>query len=61
LRNTSIDDTAKNTVAELIKDAGYVPVDIETLDESAQLVPSGVLWNSAITELELRERMGQLT
>jgi hypothetical protein len=55
------DDTAKNTVAELIKDAGYVPVDIGTLDESAQLGLSGFLWNSAITELELRERMGQLT
>ena len=55
------DETAKNTVAVLIKDAGYVPVDIGTLDESAPLDPDGVLWNSAITEIELRERLGQLT
>jgi hypothetical protein len=55
------DETAKNAVAALIRDAGYVPVDIGTLDESAPLDPGGVLWNSAITEIELRERLGQLT
>jgi hypothetical protein len=48
---------AKETVAQLIKDAGFLPVDIGTLDESAPLDPGGVLWNSAITEAELRQRL----
>ncbi len=48
---------AKETVAQLIKDAGYLPVDIGTLDQSAPLDPGGVLWNSAITEAELRQRL----
>lgn len=48
---------AKETVVQLIKDAGFLPVDIGTLDESAPLDPGGVLWNSAITEAELRQRL----
>lgn len=48
---------AKETVAQLIKDAGYLPVDIGTLDESEPLDPGGVLWNSAITEAELSQRL----
>ncbi len=51
------DEPAKQTVAALIKDAGYFPVDIGTLDESEPLDPGGVLWNSAITEAELRQRL----
>lgn len=50
---------AKETVAQLIEDAGYFPVDIGTLDESAPLDPGGVLWNSAITETELRQRLNE--
>jgi hypothetical protein len=53
------DEGAKQTVAELIKDAGYVSVDIGTLDESQPLDPDGVLWNSAITEAEIRQRLEQ--
>lgn len=50
---------AKETVAQLIEDAGYLAVDIGTLDESAPLDPGGVLWNSAITETELRQRLNE--
>ncbi len=53
------DEGAKQTVAELIKDAGYVSVDIGTLDESQPLDPDGVLWNSVITEAEIRQRLEQ--
>jgi hypothetical protein len=51
------DEGAKKTVAKLIKDAGYLPIDIGNLDESEPLDPGGVLWNSAITETELRQRL----
>lgn len=51
------DEGAKRTVAKLIKDAGYLPIDIGNLNESEPLDPGGVLWNSAITETELRQRL----
>ena len=51
------DKGAKRTVAKLIKDAGYLPIDIGNLDESEPLDPGGVLWNRAITETELRQRL----
>lgn len=51
------DRAAKETVTQLIEDAGYFAVDIGSLDESAPLDPSGVLWNSAITAAELHQRL----
>ena len=51
------DEAAKKTVAQLVKDAGYFPVDIGTLNQSEPLDPGGVLWNSAITEVEIRQRL----
>lgn len=48
---------AKETITQLIEDAGYFAVDIGCLDESAPLDPSGVLWNSAITVAELHQRL----
>ena len=51
------DQAAKETVTQLIEDAGYLAVDIGSLDESAPLDPSGVLWNNAITAAELHQRL----
>lgn len=51
------DQNAKDTVAQLIREAGYQPVDIGSLDDSAPLDPGGVLWNKVLIEAELHERL----
>lgn len=51
------DEAAKKTVSQLVKDAGYFPVDIGTLDQSESLDPGGVLWNSAITKVEVLQSL----
>lgn len=51
------DEAAKKTVSELVKDAGYYPVDIGTLNQSQPLDPGGVLWNNAITKDEILQNL----
>ena len=48
------DPVAKLTVSELVNDAGFVPVDIGTLAESAPLDPSGVLFPHLFTPADMK-------
>ncbi|GLS27487.1 NADPH-dependent F420 reductase [Marinibactrum halimedae] len=48
-----------DTVAELIKDAGLVPVVLGTLAESRPLDPPSPIWNVVLTKNELIERTQQ--
>ena len=49
------DDTvAKLTISELVTDAGFVPVDIGTLAESAPLDPGGVLFPHLFTPADMK-------
>lgn len=48
------DPTAKLLVADLIRDTGFVPVDIGTLAESAPLDPGGILFPHLFTEADMR-------
>jgi 8-hydroxy-5-deazaflavin:NADPH oxidoreductase len=45
---------AKLTVAELVNDAGFAPVDIGTLAESAPLDPGGVLFPHVFTVADMK-------
>lgn len=47
------DSTAKLLVAELIRDTGFVPVDIGTLVQSAPLDPGGVLFPHMFSEADM--------
>ncbi len=49
------DAAAKETASRLIRQAGFEPVDLGTLDESQPLDPGGVLFGLARPERELRE------
>lgn len=54
------DPAAKDVVAGLVSDTGFVPVDLGGLDESAPLDPGGLLFPHMYTEAEMRrlvERM----
>ncbi len=46
--------TAKSQVAELIRDTGFVPVDIGSLAESAPLDPGGVLFPHLLTVADMQ-------
>lgn len=48
------DEQAKHTVAQLITNAGFVPVDLGALSKSMPLDPYGILWMSQVTEHEMR-------
>jgi predicted dinucleotide-binding enzyme len=45
---------AKLTVADLVTDAGFVPVDIGTLTESAPLDPGGILFPQVFTPADMK-------
>ena len=47
----------RETVAQLIKDAGLVPVDLGTLAQSRPLDPPSPIWNVVLTAQELQERV----
>ena len=52
------DDPAdRKIVAELIRDAGLVPVDLGTLAQSRPLDPPSPIWNIVLTEEELQARV----
>jgi predicted dinucleotide-binding enzyme len=48
------DATAKAATAELITDAGFTPVDVGGLDDSAILDPGGVLFPKMFSPADLR-------
>lgn len=48
------DPAAKWLATELVRDTGFVPVDIGTLAESAPLDPGGVLFPRLLTEADMR-------
>lgn len=52
------DANAKLIAAQLVRDAGYVPVDIGTLAESAPLDPAGILFPNMYTEADMRAVLG---
>jgi len=52
------DAEAKDTVSALIHDAGWVPVDLGGLDDSAALDPGGAVFHLFYTEAEMRDVVG---
>lgn len=48
------DPAAKLTVAELVNDTGFVPIDIGTLSESAPLDPGGILFPQVFTPADMK-------
>ena len=48
------DPVAKQIVGALVRDAGFVPVDIGTLAESLPLDPGGALFPHMFTEADMR-------
>lgn len=49
----------RETAAQLIRDAGLVPVDLGTLAESRPLDPPSPVWNVVLTARELAERVDE--
>jgi predicted dinucleotide-binding enzyme len=49
------DDNAVETVCALVRDAGWVPVDLGGLDDSAPLDPGGLVFHLFYTETEMRD------
>ena len=49
----------RETVAQLIKDAGLVPVDLGTLAQSRPLDPPSPVWNVVLTAQELADRIDE--
>lgn len=47
----------RETVAQLVRDAGLVPVDLGTLAQSRPLDPPSPIWNVVLTAQELAERV----
>ena len=48
----------RELVAALVRDAGFVPVDLGGLEAGAALDPQSPIWNVVMTPEELRERLG---
>lgn len=48
------DETAKQTVAGLVRDTGFTPVDVGSLAASAPLDPGGMLFPHMFTEADMR-------
>ncbi len=48
------DLTAKSIVSELVTDAGFVPIDIGNLAESAPLDPGGILFPHVLTPADMK-------
>lgn len=51
------DDTAKETVGEIVKATGFVPVDIGGLADSAPLDPGGTLFPQMFTVADMKRRL----
>ena len=49
----------RETVAQLIRDAGLVPVDLGTLAQSRPLDPPSPIWNVVLTAQELADRVDE--
>lgn len=49
----------KPAVASLIRDVGFVPVDLGTLADSRPLDPPSPIWNKVLTADEVRSRLAQ--
>ena len=49
----------RETVAQLVRDAGLVPVDLGTLAQSRPLDPPSPIWNVVLTSRELQERVDE--
>jgi predicted dinucleotide-binding enzyme len=52
------DPDAKDIVAGLVHDAGWAPVDLGGLDDSAALDPGGAVFHLFYTEAEMRDVVG---
>lgn len=55
------DPAAKHLAAGLVRDAGFVPVDVGTLADSAPLDPGGALFPHMYTEADMRAVLAGLT
>lgn len=51
------DSDAKSIVAELVRDTGFVPVDIGTLSESSPLDPGGILFPHVFTPADMKLKL----
>ena len=49
----------RETVAQLVRDAGLVPVDLGTLAQSRPLDPPSPIWNVVLTAQELADRVDE--
>ena len=49
----------RQTVAQLVRDAGLVPVDLGTLAQSRPLDPPSPIWNVVLTAQELADRVDE--
>jgi len=54
------DEEAKKTVAQLIRDSGFVPVDVGGSADVSLQDPGSPLWNNALTEAQAREALEEL-
>lgn len=53
------DDAAKQIVGGLVRDTGFVPVDLGHLADSAPLDPGGLLFPSMLTAADMRVRLDE--
>lgn len=53
------DEPAKQVVGGLVRDTGFVPVDLGGLADSAPLDPGGLLFPSAFTAADMRVRLAE--
>jgi predicted dinucleotide-binding enzyme len=49
------DEKAKAVVQQLIKDTGFEPCDVGTLDDTAVMQPGELLWTKELTLFEMKE------
>ncbi len=49
------DETAKTVVQQLIRDTGFEPCDVGTLDETIVMQPGELLWTKELTVSEMKE------
>jgi 8-hydroxy-5-deazaflavin:NADPH oxidoreductase len=54
------DVAAKLLVEQLVRDAGFTPVDLGSLAESGRLDPGGALFPQMFTAADMRARLGEL-
>jgi hypothetical protein len=55
------DENAKSTVADLIEEIGFAPLDLGSLRDSHRMEPGQPIYNNTLTRPEAQERLGETT